>query len=158
MDPYNPEWLTAGFLEDIFPWSEAVQTTMGRFLSLYTLHDSYWIGLKTNVRYSEAVAAIRFDAFWTEGRVPHPGPEVALWPVLLLRFLGVAEVSLTPCQAEDDYQGAILGAETGEDDYGSLTSIDDDIGGRCAIRHRGPIDVLIMSRSGQPYPLEDLRT
>ncbi|HKH78182.1 MAG TPA: hypothetical protein VKA51_14585 [Rubrobacteraceae bacterium] len=58
---------------------------MPRFLSRYTPHDSYWIGLYLQPK-TDAVALVRWDTYWTDGGLPSAGDAVAGWPVLLVRF------------------------------------------------------------------------
>lgn len=80
-----PDRLGGDLLGGGLPWEEAVEVTVPRFLSRYTLHDSYWIGLYLQPK-AEAVALIRWDAYWNEGLVVHPRETVTDWPVLLVRF------------------------------------------------------------------------
>jgi hypothetical protein len=51
---------------------EAVEATMPRFLSRYTLHDSYWIGLYLQPK-AEAVALVRWATYRTDGGLPSAG-------------------------------------------------------------------------------------
>ncbi len=71
------------------PPPRGVQTTMAKFLDAYSLHDSYWLSL--NVGRFESDLVIRFDAVWTEGRIPHPGVRVAKWPRLIITMSGLVE-------------------------------------------------------------------
>ena len=96
---YYPEWLGPRLIDDAVEWSSAVATSLVSFLEQYTLHDSTWIGLHLQLdQAGAAIAVIRFDAFWTEGRVPHPGDLVAEWPIILIRFSGVTSIQLTGVQ------------------------------------------------------------
>ena len=101
MDDYYPSWLAEDLLWGDLPWDKAEETTMPAFLSAYTLHDSYWINL---VLYPDnsAAAALRFDAFWTKGRVPHPGSRVADWPLLLILFDPVYQITSNSYSGEFD--------------------------------------------------------
>lgn len=58
---------------------------MPAFLSEYTLHDSYWIGLHLRPGL-EGMAVVRWDTHWSGGRIVYPGSAVADWLVLLIRF------------------------------------------------------------------------
>jgi len=80
-----PDWLGRRLIEDEFDWPSANSTSMPRFLSQYSLHDSYWIGIHVQPNF-ETIAVLRWDTFWTEGRVPFPGSTVEEWPVLLIQF------------------------------------------------------------------------
>lgn len=89
-----PDRLGGDLLGGGLPWEEAVEATMPRFLSRYTLHDSYWIGLHLQSK-AEAVALIRWDTYWTDGGVPYAREAVAGWPVLLVRFERVYQTFTT---------------------------------------------------------------
>src|SRR6185312_6677969 len=94
--PYYPEWLGSRLIDDAFDWEIALETTVEAFLEQYTLHDSSWIGFHLQVDQAGAgLAIIRFDAFWTDGRIPHPSAVVEEWPILVVRFAGITEVQLT---------------------------------------------------------------
>ena len=75
-------------------WTRATAVTMQRFLAAYTLHDSNWIGLFLQPAY-ESIAIIRWDTFWSKGRVEFPSPTVATWPILLVRFARVYQMHAT---------------------------------------------------------------
>ena len=66
-------------------WSQATTATMQQFLAAYTLHDSCWLGLFLQPAYV-SVALIRWDTFWSKGRVEYPGSMVETWPILAVRF------------------------------------------------------------------------
>lgn len=80
-----PDRLGGDLLGGDLPWEAAVEATMPNFLSRYTLQDSLWIGLYLQPK-AEAVALVRWDTYWTDGRLPSAGDAVADWPVLLVRF------------------------------------------------------------------------
>ena len=156
-DPYYPNWLTSGFFENKYPWDASTVTTMDRFLSLYTLHDSYWIDLRVDAgETGECTLFLRFDAHWTDGRVPHPGSQVAQWPILLIRIPVVRSISL------DSFSGALLysgiaAAETVPTAGGALqTRITGIVSNEVVLVHDPEIEVLCISREGEVLPLPDL--
>ena len=72
MDNYQhryPASLGTLLLEGPLPWDDAVTIGMPQFTERYTLHDSFWEGFWLEAAYGEATAVIRWDTFWTEGRI-----------------------------------------------------------------------------------------
>ena len=156
-DDYYPAWLAPGLLHDNFAWEAGVRSTLPAFLAEYTLHDSSWIGLTTDPTYQgSATAVIRFDAFWTEGRVPFPGSLVAEWPILLIRFERLQ--SLAFVGLEQDIGGisrTITMAVSRELPGGGVheTVIEDVHGGQVTLRHAPPVTLLLFSREQQVLDL-----
>ncbi len=110
--PYYPDWLAQGLLAGTLPWNVAQPTTMAQFLTEYTLHDSYWITLWM-VPYTEAIAVLRWDTFWSRERVPYPSSAVALWPILLIRFARLYRVTTVyRLKTQEFVDIGIAGAET----------------------------------------------
>lgn len=159
LERYYPEWLSNGLLWEEFPWDQAVRTTMERFLDRYSLHDSGWITLKVDAQYGGgALAVFRFDSFWTSGRIPHPGPHVAEWPILLIRFSRLFELRLEDYEpGGGGWPRTISHAQTEAWDGRCRTGIWDIYDGRCELVHAKPIDVLCIGRAGEVYPMEDLK-
>ena len=92
------------------PPPRGVQTTMARLLDEYTLHDSYWMSL--NVEQFESDLLIRFDAYWSKGRIPHPGARVGKWPRLIITMSGLVETQLD--FGAINYSSSIGGADSAE--------------------------------------------
>lgn len=156
---YYPNWLSNDLLNDNLPWDQALPTTMRQFLSQYTFHDSHWISLYLQPQ-RNAICVIRWDTFWTEGKVPFPGSRVAQWPLLLIRLTGLlhADIDLW----ESAVQTGISGAESariGESErvgWGipahhptDYTRIRDFDGGIAHLVHAPPVSFLCMSRDRQ---------
>lgn len=156
-DDYYPSWLAPGMLADDFPWQAGVRTTLPTFLAEYTLHDSSWIALATDPAYAgSATAVIRFDAFWTEGRVQFPGSVVAEWPILLLHLERL--VSLAFAGLDEDIGGisrTIAAADSREVNGTALheTIVEDVHGGRVTLRHAPAVTLLLLDRERQVVPL-----
>jgi len=158
LEPYYPEWLSRGLLWEEFPWEQAVRTTMEQFLNRYTLHDSGWIAPKADAQYrGGGLAVFRFDAFWTQGRIPHPGSRVAEWPILLIRFSRLFELRLHDYEPESGgLSRTISHAETEAVGGRCRTRIWDLFGGCCELVHAKPVDILCVGRAGEVYPMADL--
>jgi hypothetical protein len=95
---YYPAWLGDALVRGSLPWDQGLSVLMPRFLHEYTLHDSVWEGLWVEPAFGEATAVIRWDSFWSEGRIPYPEGEYDLeggWPLLLIRFQHVYQVLAT---------------------------------------------------------------
>jgi len=93
MTDYYPRWLGPAVVAGQAPWPQALRFTWGQFLTSYTLHDSLWLGLYLESG-QEGLLAIRWDTYWTNGRVPFPGSTVATWPILLCRLTQLAQVQI----------------------------------------------------------------
>jgi hypothetical protein len=95
---HYPDWLGDALVRGSLPWNQGLSVTMPNFLQEYTLHDSIWEGLWAEPAFGEATAIVRWDSFWTEGRVPYPSGEherTGSWPLLLIRFRHVYQVVVT---------------------------------------------------------------
>lgn len=143
-----PEWLSAMLRATDLLAVGGESTTVASFLDAYTLHDSYWIALLSDGWAAHLV--IRFDAFWTGGRVPHPGPVVAEWPILVLTLPRLARVEL-------DLQDAGIGEAISvphEADNGLVTTlIHDHVGGSAELVHSMNIQVHCFDSEGTSLPL-----
>jgi hypothetical protein len=105
MDDYYPNWLGQDLINDNFDWQESLKTTMPLFLAEYTLHDSYWIGIYAQPD-RKTTAAIRFDTYWSNGRIFFPGSSVADWPILLVRFPRAYSIYLNGLEEGETISGA----------------------------------------------------
>jgi hypothetical protein len=150
-----PEWLGPRLIDDAFPWADGVSTSLIEFFENYTLHDSFWIGLHLPLdQKSAAVALIRFDALWTDGRVHHPGSLVAEWPILLIRFSNVSVVRLAEFGKTHGFLRTIGVAVTEATSSGQhLTRFDDVVSGRVEVEHAPRVTILCLDRSGRNVPL-----
>ena len=83
-EDYYPAWLGHDLLEGTIPWERSYSTTMPTLLSHYTLHDSSWITFVACNEDGCGVAVILLDAYWN--KVPYQTEELAVWPILLIRF------------------------------------------------------------------------
>ncbi len=114
-----PPSLGAAFFEDTLPWAESLTLTMPDFLASYTLHDSLFEALWLQPTYAEATAVLRWDSYWTNGRVPYKEPEDSfehgenVMPILLIRIHNIAQLLWrdTPRQA-DPYPDIIMWAKS----------------------------------------------
>lgn len=153
---YHPDWLGRRLLDDDFAWDEALTIPLSKFFEHYTLHDSVWIALYLTVNdLGVAIAVIRFDAFWTEGRVLHPGSKIAEWPILLLRFSELSSVQLNGFVEPNWSSRTIDSAETEAllAPLQVITTIADVYGGRMSITHHPLVRILCLNRAGEALPL-----
>ena len=153
-DPdYYPPWLADALLTDSLPWDQAVSTTLETFLQAYSLHDSCWITFSLDPVYDGGgLAAIRWDTFWTEGRVAYPGDMVAGWPILLIRFKRVHGCRQTGYEIEAPVPTrGIAGAECKSvaDSPLMRTVVADHYGGQLELEHAPDVDILCVDRGGQ---------
>jgi hypothetical protein len=158
---FYPEWLAEALLHGTLPWSEGYLTTLPRFFASYTLHDSSWIGLAANPAYDcELRALVRWDTFWTEGRVPYPGSIVAEWPILAIRFRKILRVALDGFDATDSAtERSIADVATTElAPEQHQTTFRDSSGATVEVVHAPPVELLCLDRAGRPQEITGLAT
>jgi hypothetical protein len=151
---YYPSWLSEDLLWDAYPWDSGTSLTLATFLAGYTLHDSTWVGLHVDPDLDGAATAIiRWDTFWTDGRVPFPGGTVAEWPFLLIRFHGVTSVRLREFERDPTLSPRTISdassSAVGESKY--RTVVTDIMGGAVEIDHAGRVDLVCLSRERQVH-------
>lgn len=158
---YYPAWLGPDLLWDDFPWEAGVATSLGAFLESYTLHDSSWVGLFLDPdQNASAVAVVRWDTFWAEGRVPFPGSAVAEWPFLLIRFSGLRGIRFAGygAQARDLSPRTISAARSEAIETGAHRSVFEDIfDGSVEVEHDPLVDLLCLERDRTPHALPGVR-
>jgi hypothetical protein len=164
-DEYVPLWLKRALIDDRLPWDSARETNVATFLKQYTLHDSNWIGVWITPG-SGADAVIRWDAFWSEGRIPHPGPLVAEWPILVIRFPRLYAIKSPPersdyhdsgiasASSDDVRSGSLFEAETiPPDDHLVETIVQGHFGTTVQLVHGKDVAVLCMTAEGSPLAI-----
>jgi hypothetical protein len=134
-------------VEGALPWDQSIQLDISKFLELYTLHDSYWIGLYTDCAYEDSsVAAIRFDPVWNSS-VSTPTSFVADWPLLFLRFSCVSSIQLSGFRNIDGTQRGISGATVERlSEEEAVTEIVDHYGGTVRLHHFPLVDALLLAQ------------
>lgn len=147
-DPYYPDWLGPGLIDDAVADADAVETTLEAFLDAYTLHDSYWIALVTHPW--AAHLAIRFDANWSDGRIPYPGSVVAEWPILIvtMRRLVSARIEL-----QDAGIGEAISVPHDTAEGMATTLVGDHLGGSAELVHGSSIELRCFDRAGAAIPI-----
>jgi hypothetical protein len=158
---YYPDWLSAQLLWDDFPWESGLRTTVPDFLAAYTLHDSGWVGLFLDPdQQGSAIAVIRWDTFWTEGRIPFPGGTVAQWPFLLIRYAPVYAVRFTSYEVPGEAPSprTIGGAEASViSESIHRTVVQDIFGGAVEVEHVPQVDVLCLAPDRTVLPIALVR-
>ena len=154
-DEYYPQWLARGVVLGEIPWEAGARTTMARFLAEFTLHDSCWISLVTDPAYEgAAVAVIRWDTFWTDGRVPFPGSVVAEWPILLIRFVRLDGLRFRGLERDiGGISRTISGAESSVAGDAARTEIADVFEGVVTLDHAPEVVVLCLDREKRLVPI-----
>jgi hypothetical protein len=159
-EEYYPHWLSTALLSGALPWDKAVRTDLAMFLAAYSLHDSEWIALLLDPIYNGgALAVIRWDTIWTEGRVPYPSDFLADWPILFLRFQRLFGGNQAGYEMESP--SPTRGISTAEcipvaGRPRFRTVIADHYGGRVELEHSPEVDVLCLARSGAVLPVPGL--
>jgi hypothetical protein len=156
---YFPEWLGNSLIGGDLPWDQATRSTIQEFLAEYTLHDSIWINLIVGTSDDgEVLAVIRWDTFWTRGRVPHPGSAIANWPILIIRLPRVEGVRLEGFATTTQTTRTISTASSvGVDEGGiQLTEIRDVEGGRILLEHDAAVEILCLAHDRSVLPVPGL--
>lgn len=140
-------WLGPDLLWDEFPWEMGVKTDMPTFLAKYTLHDSGWVGVFIEPdAQGLAVVVIRWDTFWTDGRVPFPGSAVAEWPFLLIRLSEFQGIELIDFRRDPSSPRTISGTSCDPVSHElHITKIEDVYGGTVVLKHGPSLDILCLS-------------
>jgi hypothetical protein len=140
--------LAAQLVDESLPWDRSTQMHIDSFLRLYTLHDSYWIGVHANcARGDTATAVFRFDPVWNPS-VSRPTSFVSDWPLLFLRFNCVSSIRLSGFRDNGHVQRGISGVKVERiSDEEALTVIIDHYGALVSLQHFPLIDALAMSDS-----------
>ena len=179
MDEYYPSWLGQDLINDNFDWQQSLKTTMPAFLAEYTLHDSYWIGLYVQPN-RKIIAVIRFDTYWSKGRVFFPGSFVADWPILLVRFARAFRIDLNGLEEGETIGNAtsirldssqreqmlereisrsadvdILGEYILDEDL-HRTLFEDIYGGQVDVWHSAEVNLLCFNRQKESLLLPDI--
>ena len=141
--------LAQHLVEDSLPWGRSTQLHIASFLQLYTLHDSYWIGIHTNCGFDDsAIAVISFDPVWNSS-VSAPTSIVADWPLLFLRLNCVNTIRLSGFRDIGGTQRGISDVSIEHvSDEEVVTTILDHYGASVSIQHFPLIDALAMSPNG----------
>jgi hypothetical protein len=85
-EEYYPKWLYEAIVEDYLPWAKAKNCSYGGFSEKYTLHDSIWVGLFSDVSYeNNAILVILWDAVWLPDEVAESTSKVDEWPFLFIK-------------------------------------------------------------------------
>jgi hypothetical protein len=163
MEAGLPEWLGGEIVSGQLPWQRALRTTLPRFFRSYTLHDSYWMGLFLEPQ-RHGVALIRWDTFWTDGRVAYPGNRVAEWPLLLIGFTGLchADIGLEEDGIAAAWSEVLSPAKRVEMNVqsGELhhTGIEDHRGGVARLIHHPDVALLCLSKNRDILEIPDKDT
>src|SRR5512145_2928691 len=103
-------------------WQQAQTSSMRRFLAEYSLHDSQWLGLETEI-HGEAVALVDWDLVWVNWEVqridiprvtlPNGGVTWASPAYLAIQFTRLYYMATAHRQGVEDFVYLTLdGAET----------------------------------------------
>jgi hypothetical protein len=138
--------LAVQLIEGSLPWDRSTQMHIDIFLRLYTLHDSYWIGMHANCAWGDtAIAVLRFDPVWNPS-VSLPTSQVSNWPLLFLRFNCVNTIRLSGFSDNGGVQRGISGAAVEHiSDEEAVTVISDHDGAIVSLQHFPLVDALVMS-------------
>jgi hypothetical protein len=143
-----PADLAVQLIEGSLPWDRSTQLRIDAFLRLYTLHDSYWMGMHNNCAWDDtAIAVIRFDPVWNSS-VSAPTSLVADWPLLFLRFNCVNTICFSGFKNNVGVQRGISDVTVEHiSDEEVVTIISDHYGALVSLQHFPLIDALAVSAS-----------
>jgi hypothetical protein len=147
---FLPPIVASQLIEDSLPWARSSQLHIDDFLSRYSLHDSYWIGLHADCGCVDSVIAVfRFDPYWNSS-VSRPTPTVADWPLLFLRFNSVNTIRLSRFTNNGDGHAGISHAAVEHiTDEEVVTVIQAQSGALVSLQHFPLVDGLVLSANGE---------
>lgn len=145
----SPEWLGRDLVAGALPWEQGLPTSLATFLDRFTLHDSIWLGLYTELG-QHATLLLHWDPLQSEGREPFAlaSPQAGL--VLAIRFeaLERAEVKLR--------HGRIVSAVSGATSRCAdlhRTHLEDRRGGGATLHHAPNVRFLCLTRERTLFAL-----
>jgi hypothetical protein len=148
-----PNWLCDALVLDSLPWEFGREWSYLEFEEKYTLHDSQWVGVFTNLRYDSSITlALIWDAHWLPSEVYEPTPVVNAWPLLFIK-LEVIETISTKDLVALNYQREVESSRLIEldNDQKVLTVVGD--GGEIEFRFRGKMIFLALDREKSPLSI-----
>lgn len=148
-DQCYPDWLYKKLIENGLPWEHRSSYDLEEFLSKYTLHDSFWVGLFHHVAFDRTVTlAFQWDSVWLPDNVKEGTSHVDDWPYLFMQIDEVEEVSKAGFLNLDGINRAIGGAEIMKLEDASYLAIDDVYGGQVNIVFKGQYSILALNPDG----------
>lgn len=148
-DQFYPLWLYQKLVEDDLPWGNKSSYDLSGFLSKYTLHDSYWVGLFLHVAFDKsATLAFQWDSVWLPDEVVKGSYFVDDWPFLFIRINQLDEMSTANFVELDRVNRAIGDVEVLEIEGAMYLAVDDVYGGQVNLVFNGEYSILALNPDG----------
>ncbi len=145
-EDYYPSWLGQALLTNDLPWNDAKTWTIQEFLSVYTLHDSYWVNLIYDVANdNEVTLVIMWDAVWLPDEIAKSTALVNDWPLLFIKLEGIRQVSTQGYEQVPNVHRGIAKTEIEETDRKKVFVIHDHFCGNVEIVFEGEAHFLALN-------------
>lgn len=151
-----PQQLAREIAESLVNWKLAEVLECEEFHQRFTLHDSHWIGLHTDVAWDgEATAVICFDPIWNDIGEPKTS-NCEKWPIMLIRFSGLCSIEIQDYTDIDGMQRGIATAHSEVVDKQKMrTIIADHYGGKVILNHDNLLEFLLFRFDGVPITIAE---
>ncbi|MBQ4880578.1 hypothetical protein J8M21_25600 [Pseudoalteromonas luteoviolacea] len=148
-DQFYPDWLYKKLIEDDLPWEQKPSHDFEEFLSKYTLHDSFWVGIFHHVAFDRSVTlAFQWDSVWLPDELKEATSHVDDWPYLFVKITEVEEISKANFVELGRINRAIGGAEILKLEGTKHLAIDDVYGGQVNIVFKGKYSIIALNPDG----------
>jgi hypothetical protein len=145
----SPEWLGRDLVAGALPWEQGLPTSVATFLDRFTLQDSIWLGLYSELA-QHATLLLQWDPLQSEGGAPFAlgSPEAGL--LLAIRFDAMerAEVKLRHRRIAS----AVSGAKSRCADL-HRTHLEDRRGGNATLHHAPNVRFLCLTHERTVFAL-----
>ncbi len=154
-EKYYPNWVYESIIEDFLLWESAKIYSYEEFSKKYTLHDSIWIGLFSNITYEDsAILAIIWDSCWLPDEIAESTSEVVKYPFLFIKLENVTQILTRNYKDIGGIQRGISNSRFSLLDSGEQSLIViDHYGGEVEAIFKGEIKFLGLNREKKILPI-----
>ena len=146
-EPEYPNWLYRELIEGLLPWQHGKKIDFKRFTEKYTLHDSYWIGIFSNVGCENtATLAIQWDPVWLPDEIQQSTSNVGDSLYLFILLTKIEQISINNYVDIKGHCRSIGTSAVEEIDGKKFLAIDDIYGGQISIIYQGEETFLAMDK------------
>jgi hypothetical protein len=151
-----PEWMYESVIENILPWDKSVRLEIESFLAQYTLHDSYWIGVYSDIAYENtSILIINWDPAWLpkklqrklKGRPTKSGYSFEENLYLFIKLEEVKNINMIGYKDIGGSPRSISNAEFIKEEEMKCFNLTDDYGGQVLFEYCGNSYVLALKRN-----------
>jgi hypothetical protein len=140
----HPDWLFRRLIEHELPWDKKPDLNIETFLTKYTLHDSYLIGIFSHDYLEQrATLAFEWDPVWLPDEIAKSSPTLEGWLYLFIKIDKVDQISSSKLNIGDaNSPRPIAGAWLEVIEGRKYLAIQDIYGGQVDIIFSGDVSFL----------------